>query len=96
MKLTGGISDESAVPSLAVSLCCPYDGTGSNLLVLLIAVRESVDVGVVEEGLVAITPWESLGANAEVLVGDKLRGVLMITGERVEHAQTNSRQRYQQ
>ena len=40
---------------------------------ILVAVRESVDSGVVEKGLVAIAPGESLRADAQVLVGDERR-----------------------
>merc|ERR1719367_2790344 len=53
-------------------------------LVLLIAVGEGVHVGVVDEGVVAISPGELLASDPEVVIGNKLRGSV---GTLVSHAE---------
>lgn len=60
---------------------------------VLIAAGESIDMGVVEERLLAITPWETLGTNAHEVVGFELRaffmGMLLVSQVGVEHTKTN-------
>ena len=41
------------------------------LHLILVTIGQGIDSGVVEEGLVTIAPGESLGADAQMLVGDK-------------------------
>merc|ERR1711928_80653 len=52
-------------------------------LVLLIAVREGIHVGVVDQRVVSISPWELLAPDPEVVIGDKLRGGM---GALISHA----------
>jgi len=60
-------------------------------VILLVAVGEGVDVGVVDEGVVAISPGELLGPDAQVLVGDKLRTSVLLAhaGESVDVPQND-------
>jgi len=47
------------------------------MVAVLEAVRETVDVRVVDEGVVAISPGELLGPDAEVIIGDKWRRLVL-------------------
>jgi len=64
------------------------------LLRLFIAIRQSVDVWVVKQRVVPISPRELLGAHAEVRVGSKLRPLvfsflrLLQSGVDIAHAHT--------
>merc|ERR1719234_1284975 len=53
-------------------------------LVLLIAVGQGVDVGVVNQRMIAITPGKCLAPDPEVVIGDKLRGLV---GALISHAE---------
>merc|ERR1719300_2250342 len=55
-----------------------------NFLVLLVAIREGIDVAVVEEGVVAISPGELLAPDSEVVIGNELGGGV---GVLVSHAE---------
>jgi len=44
---------------------------------VLKAVREAVDVGVVDKRVVAISPGKLLGPDAEVIIGDKRRRIVL-------------------
>jgi len=46
-------------------------------MVVFIAVRQSVDMGVMDQRVVAISPGKLLGPDAEVVVGDELRRVVL-------------------
>merc|ERR1719300_1026512 len=55
-----------------------------NFLVLLVAIREGVHVGVVEQGVVAVPPRELLAPDSEVVIGNELGGGV---GVLVSHAE---------
>jgi len=52
--------------------------------VLLKTIRESVDVGVMDEGMVAISPGELLGPEAKVIVGNKWRRIMLVLVGEIE------------
>lgn len=59
----------------------------------LIAIRKSIHMWVVEKTFVAITPGETLAANAKMGVRDKLwllMAVVLLLQECVQHANSNT------
>merc|ERR1719278_2426522 len=60
------------------------NGCGEHGLVLFVAVREGVHVGVVEQRVVAVPPGELLAPDSEVVIGNELGGGV---GVLVSHAE---------
>jgi hypothetical protein len=63
-------------------------------MLVLVTVRESVSVGVMEQRVVTIAPWEPLRTNSKVLIFDKrwsLVGMVLMVQVTVHGAKTNCR-----
>jgi len=58
---------------------------------VLIAVRESIDVAVVDERMVAISPGKLLGPDAEMVIGDVRRRLVLggVRGNEGRHVSEN-------
>lgn len=59
----------------------------------LVAGWQWVDMGIVEQGMVAVSPWEPLGTDAKVLVWDEFWRLMRVPCHLqvgVQHAETNS------
>lgn len=58
-----------------------------------ITVGQRIDMRIVEQALAAITPWETLGADAQIIVFNKFSAWLVVTFLMaqigVDHAQSN-------
>lgn len=71
--------------------CIPINGIGGYLV--LIAIGKGVDMGVVEQALVAFAPREALLATTQVFVLDKLLAglvvLLLVLQVGIQHAQTH-------
>jgi hypothetical protein len=64
-------------------------------MLVLVTVRESVSVGVMEQRVVTIAPWEPLRTNSKVLIFDKrwsLVGMVLMVQVTVHGAETNCRE----
>lgn len=67
-----------------------------SMILRFVAVGKSVGVGVVEQGVVAVSPWESLVPDAHVIVldefGTRLSVVSLVAQVGVHHAESYSGQ----
>jgi len=54
---------------------------------VLITIRESVDMGVVNERVITISPGKLLGPDAKMVIGDKWRGLVLggVRGDECSH-----------